>query len=136
MRNYVVDSSKGYFLADLGLYQEAGASEYMARELRKINRLLQGNGKWGVFFLCPYEYQLRPESPELEVLRPQRMFARIAQEEGIDLVDLYPVFIQKIKADKLDTKSLYRFGDPMHFSKTGHQIVSEVVWKKMANNMK
>ena len=94
------------------------------------------NGKWAIFYLFPYEYQLR-QRPQVhgntDILKPQRMFAENAQKEKINLIDLYPIFSHKIKQDQISGRLMYLFNDPMHFSKTGHQFIAQIIYKELVN---
>jgi lysophospholipase L1-like esterase len=136
MKSILIDSGEGYFLADLKPYNKFETNNYIGSELRKINDILVNNGKWVIFFLFPYEYQLRQGSQvagNRDVLKPQRMFAENAQKQNINIIDLYPIFLQTITHDQINSKLMYLFNDPMHFSQNGHQVIAQAMWKELIN---
>jgi lysophospholipase L1-like esterase len=136
IKNKVVDMGRGYFLADLEPYNKPGAERYIQKELKKINDLLFSHGKWAIFYLFPYEYQLRPKSQNfgnIDILKPQKMFNAAARKEKINLIDFYPRFSQKTKEGKIKHKSWYLYCDPMHFSKPAHQFIMENIYQDLYN---
>jgi lysophospholipase L1-like esterase len=136
MKSILVDSGKGYFLADLEPYNKPEANNYIENELKKINNILVNNGKLVMFCLFPYEFQLRRGSQDtnnIDILKPQRMIIENAEKHKIDLIDLSRIFAKTIIKEHINSKQFYLFNDPMHFSKTGHQVIAQAIWKEMLN---
>jgi len=68
-----------------------------------------------------YEMQVRDKDPALR--RPQQRITEYLRAHGIASIDLWtPVTAAK------PSSTAYLFGDPMHFSTLGHQIVFDALW--------
>jgi hypothetical protein len=98
----------------------------------KINDLAVLNGKWIVFIIWPYEYQLRDFSYHSEEIdKPQRLINEIAKDNKIIVMDFLPKFKKYLDKTGLKSKSLYIFCDPMHYSLAGHQIAAQFIYEEL-----
>jgi lysophospholipase L1-like esterase len=69
-------------------------------------------------YLLPYEYQLRKG-----IKNPQQLFSEALKSHNIPVNDLAPAF-----AKQGNIKSLYLYGDGIHFSEKGHRVVAEFLY--------
>lgn len=126
IKNIVTDVAKNYFLADAAIYDDPGMGSYISDKLKSLNDLAVKNGKWIVFVVLPYEFQLRDQRLE-DNLKPQRIIKEAAMKNNITLVDLYDDLRQEMKKQRLCSKDLFLYGDPMHLSTAGHKLAAKAL---------
>jgi hypothetical protein len=126
IKNVVFDRSRAYFMHDLQLYQKRGPelSESLAIIDNMNTSLRERSIKFTVVIL-PYEYQLRKK--EAQNLLPQQAFGSYFKEKGIDYIDAYEYF-ERAPDDK---QQYFLYGDFAHFSKKGHQLVSDLLKERL-----
>jgi len=131
IKSLATDSSKNYYLADLRTYTP-DFSKYFSDELAKIKNLAETNGKWILFIISPYEYQLRKGSQQNpDNTKPQKIILEIAVKEQLSMLDLMPYLSDYLIKTGLKSNSIYLFDDPMHYSSLGHQVVAEVIYEQL-----
>ena len=115
-------TSQRYFQADLKLYDVDDARlAALLQPIADIAALLAQRHVDFVVGLLPYEMQVRDKDPALR--RPQQRITEYLRAHGIASIDLWtPVTAAK------PSSTAYLFGDPMHFSTLGHQIVFDALW--------
>ena len=128
----MLDSSKNYFLADTTTFDLPGIESVISENLKKIHNLATENGKWIMFFVFPYEYQLRQSSyKNRETAKPQILINEVAKKEKLPVIDLLSDFHKALHSSGLGSKDMYLFGDPMHLSRLGHQIAAQCLYEEI-----
>ena len=79
------------------------------------------------FLLVAFPHQAQFEDRNHE-FRPQHELARMAREMSFDLLDPAPAFTERLDR-------VYYFGDPVHPSAYGHQLVAEQIADRLAENL-
>ncbi len=132
IKNMMLDSSKNYFMADTTPYDMPTIESVISVNLKKINDLATKNGKWIMFCVFPYEYQLRQSSyKNRATAKPQILINEVAKKEKLPVIDLLPDFHGALHRSGLSSKDVYLFGDPMHLSRLGHQIAAQCLYEKI-----
>ncbi len=115
LKNTFFDRSKTYASHDIGLYQNPGPE--IEQKLKNIVRIKAIADKSKIEFLVailPYEYQLRVGG----LTGPQNFLSGFFAKNNIDFLDMYEDF------SMFDSKDYFLYGDPMHFSRLGHEVVA------------
>jgi len=120
IKTYVSDRSKKYFEFDKQFYSpDSALFKNAIKVLTELNQRSIKNNIEFMVVLLPYEYQLRVK----DNYQPQTIMKKYLEEKNIRVVDTY-VF----KYDEnVDSKTLYLFGDGIHFSPIGNQWISEIL---------
>lgn len=135
IKNLATDTAKNYFLADLATYDRDNINEIITNKLKRINDLARSNGKWLLFVIAPYEYQLRPSSfNDSHNLKPQKLINDIAVKEKWPVIDLLPFFKGYLDKAGQKSTSLYIFGDGVHFSVNGHRLAAQTILTEMGQH--
>ena len=121
-------SDKGEY--DLYVSEYFGDKSVEAWEKRKgqilyLRNLVQENGQKLIIVIFPLAYQVEFETDQ----NPQQKITDFAKENGIDYIDMLPIF----KAKGLKVNDL--FIDNSHPSSIGHQIVAEEISKFIPKNV-
>lgn len=133
MRNYLLDVSRIFFEAEAKYYALPDTQKIIPLKLKQLRDLAEKNNKKIIFFLFPFEYQLR-SNRSANILFPQDVIKKAARENHLLLFDLYPSFKEALSREYMDSKSLYLTGDPMHFSEKGHKIISDQITSILVKN--
>lgn len=134
LRNIIFDTSKTYFLADRTYYQDSKSKKTINFWLSKINETAKKNNKKILFFILPYEYQLRQQCGDKEVLKPQEIINEIALENSLPIIDLAPILMKIINDTNIKSTDLFLTFDPQHLSEKGHFIISEILLSELERN--
>ena len=126
VKSLATDSARDHFLADELYYDDPQTIEVLSSQFTKLKRLLTDE-KPLVLFIFPYEYQLRAGS--LEVLEPQKIIKEAGHRAGVTIYDLYDELAEYLKANRLPSKAIYLFNDPLHFNSVGHHAIAELVYR-------
>jgi len=126
VKSLATDSARDHFLADELYYDDPQTIESATSGFSKLKRLLTDE-KPLVLFIFPYEYQLRAGS--LEVLEPQKIIKEAGHRAGVTIYDLYDELAEYLKANRLPSKAIYLFNDPLHFNSVGHHAIAELVYR-------
>jgi len=126
VKSLATDSARDHFLADELYYDDPQTIEVLSSQFTKLKRLLTDE-KPLVLFIFPYEYQLRAGS--LEVLEPQTIIKEAGHRAGVTIYDLYDELAEYLKANRLPSKAIYLFNDPLHFNSVGHHAIAELVYR-------
>lgn len=116
LKNIFFDRSKTYALYDIGLYKEGNSEIY-----KHLNAILSIKAKIDksninfILVILPYEYQLRMG----DLKSPQVLLKKFFKDHKIKTLDIYKDFTL------LNSESYYLYGDPMHLSPLGHEIVAK-----------
>ena len=122
LKNALRDTQMIYFQNDLASYQRS--DKYVQDGLRPLAEIKQQLDTAGVslkVFVLPYEAQLRKNTPP-DFLLPQRKVEDFLKQNQIESFDLTQDF-----QNSGDTHSLFLYGDPMHLSEEGHELVAKKV---------
>jgi lysophospholipase L1-like esterase len=122
LKKLLTDRSREQFMNYLGLY--AGAAPEYRRAMDTLDRIAGELRKRTISFvvvILPSEYQLRERSAANLV--PQRVLAAHFAKQRIAYLDAYPRFAQAPFA----SQDLFLYGDGVHFSKRGHELVFRVL---------
>ena len=119
MKNKVFDRSKSYFIFDNNLYLENETLlKRLANNLIEIQSILNKKKIPFEIYLLPYEFQLRDN--DVSINRPQRKLTDLIGQHSIKTKDLFEYMSNKSNENN---KRLFLYGDPMHLSNKGHNIV-------------
>lgn len=122
LKNALRDTQMIYFQNDLASYQKS--DKYIQDGLRPLAEIKQKLDAAGVslkVFVLPYEAQLRKNAPA-NFLLPQQKVDELLKQNQIEYFDLTQEF-----QNSGDTHSLFLYGDPMHLSELGHELVAKKV---------
>ena len=124
------DRQKDYFLFDNQFYSPSDS--LFNRTIINIEKcasiVSSFNAEFDVIIL-PYEYQVRNFSNR-ELFQPQRVLYKQLSQSGVKCFDLSDYF----KPYQSDSKSLYLFGDGIHFSNKGHRLISKIFLENIKLN--
>ena len=122
LKNALRDTQMIYFQNDLASYQKS--DKYLEDGLRPLAEIKQQLDAADIslkVFVLPYEAQLRKNTPP-DFLLPQQKVDDFLKQNGIQFFDL----TQDLQ-NSGDTHSLFLYGDPMHLSEKGHELVAKKV---------
>ncbi len=71
--------------------------------------------------ILPYKVQLKSKNPSF--LAPQKMLSEYFEKSGLDYFDLLGEFARGCK----QPSKCYLYGDPLHLSEKGHEIVANAL---------
>ena len=125
-KSVVADTARDFFSADRLSYQDPKAIEFLTTQFMELKRLVSGPTAL-VLVVFPYEYQLRADS--LEALEPQVIIKEAGRRAGVTTYDLYDELTEYLRVNRVSSKSLYLFNDPMHFSPVGHRAIADVLYR-------
>ena len=126
-KDLAADRSKAYFMYDYAMYAEDRPEWLQAMAtISDIAEALKARGIPLDVVLLPYEYQLRMDDTRL--LQPQRMVKQALEAKKINVIDLYADFGSKGRS----SRDFFLFGDPMHLSVLGHQVVADALVSRLA----
>lgn len=113
------DRSRDYFQFDKNFYRTGDPRLTRSlSDLDSLKRLCRAKGIQFDVVLLPYEYQLRQREPNS--LAPQAILTSALDSMGVTRYDSTPMFLAVAQNSKL----LYQFGDGIHFSKKGHEVMA------------
>lgn len=118
-----VDRQKDYFLYDYQFYKPADRLFNDA-----VNNIVKCSSLAAEFnvpvdvVVLPYEFQIR-NFDQRELFKPQQLLMKELSLRGIKCFDPSEYF----KPYVLHAKSLYLFGDGIHFSKFGHRVMAKIL---------
>ena len=122
LKDTVSDRSKSYYQHDSRLYDDStGKFTKAMRIMSEIQATLRTRNIDFSVVILPYEYQLRMKGEPY--LLPQKRLAQYFRENGIRYIDAYEYF----ERAGLDTKETFLYADFCHLSKTGHQIMANLL---------
>ncbi len=118
LKSMFFDRPHDYFEFDRKFYQ-AGDPHLVAAiaDLDSLKRLCGSAGAALDVVFLPYEFQLRSGNRSSRF--PQTSVFQALDSLGIRYSDSTPIFT----GSSLSSKSFYRFGDGIHFSKCGHEVL-------------
>jgi lysophospholipase L1-like esterase len=126
LKSFAADSARDHFEADRLYYRDAQMVEFLSSQFAKLKRSLADENIL-LFVIFPYEYQLRTGS--LEALEPQNIIKEAGQRAGVTIYDPYDELLEYLKVNRLPSKAIYLFNDPLHFNSVGHHAIAELVYR-------
>jgi hypothetical protein len=126
LKSFAADSGRDHFEADRLYYRDAKMIEFLSSHFAKLKRSL-ADQKALLVVLFPYEYQLRTGS--LEILEPQNIIKEAGHRAGVTIYDPYDELLKYLKVNRLPSKAIYLFNDPLHFNSVGHHALAELVYR-------
>lgn len=123
MKTALRDTQMIYFQNDLMQYKDDETLKKGLQPLVDLKKHLDENNVRLKIFISPYEAQLRDGTPE-DFMIPQKKLAGFFAQNGIEFYDMMPDFK---KAAGNNPKSLYLYGDPMHFSAEGNKLAAQII---------
>jgi lysophospholipase L1-like esterase len=130
LKNFISDRSKEYFYYDKKYYEINNEKLTKAvSDIYDINRILENYGVDFKLIILPYEYQLRDFNRD-----PQNAFLTKLSEYKVDAYDM----MDDIQKKASNSKQLYLFGDGIHFSSLGHEVIANILLDKsiLSGNLK
>lgn len=116
------DRSKVYYNYDKQFYERS--NEYFQKaliDIKEISRICIREKIKLTVFLLPYEYQLRENYQKYNY--PQKLLLKKLSGSNINVIDLGT----RLSNYKYNSKSLYLYGDGIHFSKKGHKLLADII---------
>ncbi len=116
------DRSRDYFEFDKTFYHTGDPRFVRAlSDLDSLKRLCNAKGVQFDVVLMPYEYQLRQR--ESSSFAPQALLASALDSMRVQHFDSTPMLVDAAQ----NSKALYQFGDGIHFSKRGHELIARYI---------
>ena len=122
LKSALRDTQLDHFKFDLVPYEQG--DDYIENglhPLKEIKTQLEAEGVALKIFVLPYEAQVR-KTPPADYLLPQQKVDAFLQKNHFEFYDLLSDF-----RGVSDPHSLFLYGDPMHLSKTGHELAAAKV---------
>ena len=113
LKTLLFDRPESYYLFDKQFYTDENLNSAI-KYFNKIAKYCSQNHLLLKVILLPYEYQFRNDAADN--LLPQQLMIDFLQHNNIDVIDLF----QGLKETGINHKSLYLYGDGIHFSNLGH----------------
>jgi len=126
LKSFAADSARDHFEADRLYYRDAKTIEFLSSQFAKLKRAFPDE-KVLLFVVFPYEYQLRTGS--LDVLEPQNVIKEAGHMAGVTIYDPYDGLLQYLKSNRLPSRAIYLFNDPLHFNSMGHHAIAELIYR-------
>jgi lysophospholipase L1-like esterase len=126
LKSFAADSARDHFLADEFYYHDPKTIKFLSSQFTKLKRLLAEQTVL-IVVIFPYEYQLRVGSSE--ALEPQNILKEAGHRAGVTIYDLYDELVEYLKVNRLPSRAIYLFNDPLHFNSVGHHAVAELVYR-------
>ena len=117
------DRQKDYFLYDNQFYKSA--NKLFNSAVSNIAQCSETAARLGILFdvvILPYEFQIRNFNRK-ELFLPQQLLMNELNNKHINCFDVS----KYLGPFAHDSKSLYLFGDGIHFSKTGHRVIAKIL---------
>ena len=124
LKSLAADSARDHFAADRLYYRDARTIEFLSSQFAKIKGSLTDE-KVLLLVIFPYEYQLRTGS--METLEPQNIIKEAGRRAGVMIYDLYDELLEYLKVNRLPSRAIYLFNDPLHFNSIGHHAIAELI---------
>ena len=122
LKNFISDRSKEYFYYDKKFYETNNEKLTNAvSDIYEINNILENHGVNLKVIVLPYEYQLRNIIKD-----PQKSLLVKLSESQIAVYDI----MDDIQNFSSNSKQLYLFGDGIHFSNLGHEVIADILLDK------
>ena len=125
LKYFAADFPKNWFRADAALYRAPGIEQLVSQQLTRLYRLARRHNCWMLIVVFPYEYQLRRDDSQLRF--PQQLLQQISQQQRLPLISLYSDFARAMRQQELQSRQLFLFNDPMHFSAAGHRLAADAI---------
>lgn len=117
------DRPKSYFQYDNSFYDITNIHYNTSiSHLIKINSIASSYNIKLQLFLLPYEYQLRNYFVE-SIFKPQKLILETLKDSIKQIEDLKDAF----KSVENDYQNYYLYGDGIHFSQRGHEMIAKYV---------
>jgi lysophospholipase L1-like esterase len=129
LKSLATDSARDHFEADRLYYRDSQIIEFLSSQFAKLKRSL-ADEKVLLFVIFPYEYQLRTGS--LEVLEPQNVIKEAGDRAGVMIYDPYDELMEYLKVNRLPSRAIYLFNDPLHFNSIGHRVIAELIYRHIS----
>ena len=126
LKSLAADSARDHFSADRSYYHDPKTLESLSSHFAQLKRALTDE-KVLLLVIFPYEYQLRVNSPE--ALEPQNILKEAGHRAGVTIYDLYDDLVEYLTVNRLPSRALYLFNDPLHFNSVGHHAIAELVYR-------
>lgn len=121
LKSVALDRPRRYFEYDSALY-ESEQFNAASRYLGEISTLCDEENLRCEIVLLPYEYQLRAAA-SVDVFRPQQRIRSRAEALNLPVVDAAPYLLE----NGARSTELYLYGDGIHFSERGHELLAEFI---------
>ncbi|MDW7681607.1 MAG: SGNH/GDSL hydrolase family protein [bacterium] len=124
IKTLLFDRPRSYYLFDEAFYVDNRPELINAVDkIVEIKNVCNGKNIRFDIILLPYEYQIRNLANLKD--KPQRQLSNLLSKYGIQTLDPIRFFKEK----NINSKNLYLYGDGIHFSETGHQLIGEFLNK-------
>lgn len=127
-KNLVSDRPEVYYKYDRQFYERG--HKYLTSAVSDINLIADKCKEQNIRFtvlILPYEWQIRNYKSE-DVFEPQKLLTDLLNKnQNINVVDCKEAFQQNYKR----SKDFYLYGDGIHLSEAGHQLIAEFMKRKI-----
>jgi lysophospholipase L1-like esterase len=128
LKGTFMDRSRAYFLHDFALYKEPSKVENLVQQITSVKKKCdQKEIDWSVV-IYPYEYQIR-EKKALYFL-PQKKVDSLLSVANTSMFSPYSFLENSLHTHTHTHTDLYLFGDGIHFSNKGHQLIFDFFLKE------
>jgi lysophospholipase L1-like esterase len=123
------DRQKDYFLYDYQFYESSNPLfNKSAANIAECASIARTKNIDVSVIIFPYEYQIRNFNKR-ELFRTQQLFQKKLESSEVKIYDVTEDF----KPYMNDSKSLFLFGDGIHFSEKGHKLISKILLSRFLN---
>jgi lysophospholipase L1-like esterase len=129
LKSFAADSARDHFEADRLYYRDAKVMEFLSSQFAKLKRSLTDEEVL-LFVIFPYEYQLRTGS--FGILEPQNIIKEAGHRAGVAIYDPYDELLEYLKVNRLPSRAIYLFNDPLHFNSVGHHAMAELLYRHIS----
>ncbi len=131
LKDIFSDRSKAYFEYDRRYYSLNDT--LLQSPVQNINGISSKCKQLNIpfyLFIFPYEYQLR-QTNDSTILNPQKILTNLLTQSEIEVIDCIAAF----PSGNGNVKDYYLYGDGIHFSEKGHQLIASFIGKKLQTSL-
>ncbi|MBK7106145.1 MAG: SGNH/GDSL hydrolase family protein [Ignavibacteriae bacterium] len=122
LKHIFFDRAESYYLYDENFYNNENLQFQTAvKNLKDIKQILDSKKINFYVITLPYEYQIRNKN--VVNFNPQTLLVDSLRSFNINAIDIS----KNILKSKFNSKDLYLYGDGIHFSKVGHNLLSKII---------
>lgn len=121
----VTDKSRNFFMSHYSYFEDTSDTEAINNFFSALAKIRAIQQKPIYLAIFPYEYQLR--NHDFKYRLPQRSISEAAENYEFLVFDFYEPLLEYITENDIESKNLFLFNDPMHFSALGNRVIADIV---------
>lgn len=128
IKSILTDPHYRYWRDVQALYERDKEQQFLENMniISDVSKKINEKGASFTIIIAPFEYQLRVHDPSTN--KPQKKIGEFLKRNNIDYMDA----VQEFRRVGGSSKSFFLYGDPMHFSEKGHEVMYKMVMRKLA----